>query len=504
MVNAAGVTRGQRGGWWGVMLLAAVVLTAAAWLRGAEYDEQYTLFLTAGTARPAWPDAVFLASTVTQAQRGHASLTALGHDLRSTDVHPPLYFWAVSLWRRVAGWQLFAARLFSVLCGLISLAAVGRIARHSGIRPLPAMALTLGSYGFAYTSVIARGFAPALVLILYGVAVLTGTRRWQGQLAAGALFGAACCCNYLSVFVAVAAGVAAGAWLMVPAAAPFLALDAWFLSTQHGSRTGQFVPFDLLSALPRLIAYQVANLFGGLPLYVDGTARILVGVAVAAVGFGLLAAVLRARPWSHGPVVRLLLSAAIAPAAGLLLLGAAFDNTPIELRYLAFGIPFLALLAAWACGPQPSADGRTPGAGPRWARGLLLIAGAVQVVSVIGLMVASRTMQPAEATARAAAGLAQGGVVLLPRGNDGVGIVGVFGQAAPAALPLLLVRPTDPPALLRARVAGYHRVVLALIAQDRDSVASMPLMRAAFAAPGWRLVAAGSNVEAYQQVIEDN
>ena len=33
-------------------MLAVTVLTAVAWNRGAEYDEQYTLFLTAGTARP--------------------------------------------------------------------------------------------------------------------------------------------------------------------------------------------------------------------------------------------------------------------------------------------------------------------------------------------------------------------------------------------------------------------------------------------------------------------
>ena len=38
-----------------VLLLAFGVLTAIATLRGAEYDEQYTLFLTAGVARPVWP-----------------------------------------------------------------------------------------------------------------------------------------------------------------------------------------------------------------------------------------------------------------------------------------------------------------------------------------------------------------------------------------------------------------------------------------------------------------
>ncbi len=199
---------------------------------------------------------------------------------------------------------------------------------------------------------------------------------------------------------------------------------------------------------------------------------------------------------SRGPAIRLLLAAAIASPVGLLLLGAVFDNTPIELRYLSFGVPFIALLTAWGCE-----------AGRGWTKPLLVMLAAVQLASIVGLMSASRTMQPARATAHAAAGLAAsasagGAVVLLPRGNDGVGIVGAFGLEAPPALPLLLVSPTDPPALLRARIAAYHRVILALIAQDRDSAASLPLMRETFAGPGWHRVASGFNVEAYERTID--
>jgi hypothetical protein len=56
-----------------VLLLAALVLTTAAWLRSAEYDEQYTLFLTAGTARPNWPAAVFPAGDVALEAMGQAA-----------------------------------------------------------------------------------------------------------------------------------------------------------------------------------------------------------------------------------------------------------------------------------------------------------------------------------------------------------------------------------------------------------------------------------------------
>jgi hypothetical protein len=160
-----------------VLVLAALVLTTAAWLRSAEYDEQYTLFLTAGTPRPNWPSTVFPAGDVALVQAGHATLGGIARDLRATDVHPPLYFGTVSLWRLVFGPSLFAARMLSVLCGTISIALVGIIAHRGAIRPAVAMLLTLGCYGFVYTNAIARGFAMAEMLTLCGVLLLLGGRR---------------------------------------------------------------------------------------------------------------------------------------------------------------------------------------------------------------------------------------------------------------------------------------------------------------------------------------
>ncbi len=184
-----------------MLALAAIVLGAAAALRGAEYDEQYTLFLTAGVARPVWPETPFAAGDVRVLQAGHASLAAIARDLRATDVHPPLYFWAVALWRRL-GDGLFEARLFSVLCAMAALAAVAAIAGRVGVPPALAKLLTLGCYGFAYTGAIARGFALAQALTLWGVAVLLAAEGRRGRvLAGGSLLGAATFANYLAVFV---------------------------------------------------------------------------------------------------------------------------------------------------------------------------------------------------------------------------------------------------------------------------------------------------------------
>ena len=92
------------------------------------------------------------------------------------------------------------------------------------------------------------------------------------------------------------------------------------------------------------------------------------------------------------------------------------------------------------------------------------------------------------------------GVVLVPHGNDGIGIVGAFAAEAPPALKLLIVGPAESPDSIRTRAAPFHRVVLALLAQDAASQAAILAMRAAFVHPGWREVEIGLNVVAYQRI----
>ena len=179
----------------------------------------------------------------------------------------------------------------------------------------------------------------------------------------------------------------------------------------------------------------------------------------------------------------LLVAAAIAPAAGLLGLGIVFDNTPIELRYLSFATPFLALLVAAA---------RLP----RVAMTAIL---TVQAASVAGLALRPETMQPATATAQAATALRGQGIVLLPRGNDGVGIVGAFAASVPPDTPLLIVAPDENPEALRRRLQPFRRIVVASLAQDADSRTALPIIAAALREPGWQVIGSGFNVTAYQR-----
>ena len=509
------------------LLIGIGVLLATAALRGAEYDEGYTMLLAAGTPRPAWPGGVFTAGEARTVFAGHAGLGEIARALRTTDVHPPLYFWTVAAWRWLSGPGLFGVRLLSVLFGVLALGLVGAIARLARVPPGGAILLTVGCYGFAYTGAIARDVALAQALSLAGVWLALRSdcgRRGNGALdllplwtafGAGLCLGAATLSNYLAVFVAGAVLLwllgRPRAWLAATAGfALFLPADLWFFLAQRDSRPGQFPPFSLIGSLPRLAQYTAANLFGGLPLYVPAPMRGAVAIGLAGLA-ALLAGVVVLR-WRRFGAVRprlLLTLGVLAPPAGLLLLGLVFNSTPIELRYLAFATPFVGLLLAGALGSLPR----------RWCLGLGWAVLGIQTVALAGMMTRQETMQPARATAAAAAELVGGGaalssgiaamprgddaVVLLPRGNDGVGVVGAFVNEAPDGLRLSIAEPTDTVENLEARVGGARRVVLALIGVDAASRATSAMLRATFAAdPCWRQTGAGFNVLGFDRICE--
>jgi 4-amino-4-deoxy-L-arabinose transferase-like glycosyltransferase len=492
-----------------LLLIATFLLAATAWQRGAEYDEGYTVFLTAGTPRPDWPAAPFRAGEVRGAFAGVSDAARIARDLRQTDVHPPLYFWSAEYWRRLVGPSLFGLRLLSVAYGVAALAVLAGIAGLAGVPPLVALALTLGSYGFSYTAVVARGFALAQLLTLAGVLLLMLADRGRRgaaavALAGGLLLGLATFSNYLAVFVAGAALL----WLVprrwrsplvwLAAGAGFAAVlpaDFWFFAAQRGSRDGQFPPFHLPSALARLAQYAAGDVFGGLPLYVTGAARLALGGALAALLLALCGLI--AWRWRRisSPGARWLFAlAALAPPVGLILLGLVFDNTPIELRYLAFASPFFGLLAAGALASLPR---RLGGA----LAGCVL---TVQAASLAGLMLMQQTMQPQAATTRQAAALAgPDGLVIVPRGNDGVGVVGAVLQSAPDWLHLLVVPADTPAEQIRAKAAGAPTVVLALLGLDADSRATLPAMAAAFEGqPCWRPTTHDALVSAFERQPE--
>jgi hypothetical protein len=126
---------------------------------------------------------------------------------------------------------------------------------------------------------------------------------------------------------------------------------------------------------------------------------------------------------------------------------------------------------------------------------------AIQSMGLAGLMIRPETMQPQARVARdAAAWVGADGLVLLPRGNDGVGVAGVFLLVAPPDLRVQLVD-AAPKATSLDAAARFPRIVLALLELDRDSrAASMELARIFAQDPCWRQIANRPAMRAYDRV----
>jgi hypothetical protein len=467
------------------LAFGALLLAMAALTRDPEYDEGYTAFVTSSAARPNWPETAFRVADARPAFRAAPAPWGIDRNLRRTDVHPPLYFWAVWAWRRLWGPDLATTRMLSVGFSLGALVCVAAIAGEAGFPVLTSMLLTLGCYGFVETGIVARGFAMTQCLSLLGLLLtlraVRGTVTWS--FAAGLAMGAACLSNYLAAFPAAAATIWFG-WHrprrlapLLLGLMPFIAADLSFFLDQRNSRVGQFPPFawgPLFKALAHALGGAV---LGGLPLYLPaGTPR-----AAAAGMLGLMLLALLLLPmlrWRHlGPgAPRLLLAmAATATPAGLILMGIAAHTVPVEIRYFAFALPPLALLlaASFASLPQP------------WARRAFALVLMVQAASIAGLMTRPETMQPEGAAARAAfRAVGDTGLVLLPRGNDGVGIVAAFLTAAPDGLHVLLVDPGWRLTRLRQAMLRWPRVTVADIGVDQESLDTLPLLTEALQGAG--------------------
>ncbi len=498
------------GGVAGALVLALLVLIGSAWSRGTEYDEDYSVFLASGTPRPAWPVGVFTPHDVRPFFSGHSTLGGIAADLRHTDVHPPLYFWSVAAWRGVFGTGLFRTRLLSVLFSLVALVGVAVLAGVVGAPPVASVLLTLGCYGFTYTGSIARGFALAQLCMIWGtVLIVLGARAARTlpaagiSFAAGLLLGLASFSNYLAAF----GGAGGLLWLLLTRTRQWprwlaaglgfvciLPIDLFFFLAQRGSRVGQFPPFKLLPSLARLGKYASANVFGGLPLYVGHIPGLLLGAVLVLALLSLFALVaLRWRHIAGGGTRALLVMAAVATPVGLLLLGFVFDNTPIELRYIAFATPFFAVLLGGAFASLPRPAGMAT----------LLALLCVQALSLAGMMTRPETMQPQAEAARAARSLAtDGSLVLVPYGNDGVGVLAAFVSESPDGMHIQRVDPGVSAAAIQATAARASRVVLVLLGLDADSRAVLPVMRRAFDGDAcWKRAATGFDVIAFDRDV---
>ena len=442
-----------------VLFFALLILGAVAWARAPEYDEAYSIFLTAGDPRPAWPQGAFSPSEVRAFYKGDASMGGIAQDLRQGDVHPPLYFWLLELWRRLAGPSWFAARLLSVLLTLCALTCLAWAAALAQIAAAPAMLFALLAYGFAYTGIVARGFALAQALNMLGLALILSAARSRLRPTQAEFHRRTCLRrrrpsaiisrSFLLWRLSSGSRASAGArccrrWRASPPLLLLRSTSSWRSAIHVAASSSRFPPAHAVALLAKDFG---AALFGGLPLYAGHAGGI---VTAALIVLTVISGFFIIRNWQ--PQLSLFAWAMLAVPAGLFTLGLVFNNTPIEIRYLAFATPFAAVLLAQTL--------------PKILRYAFM---TLQACGIAGLMLAPSTMQPQELAARQIAGLDHSSaLILLPFGNDGVGIPGPFIAAAPAWFRLQLIKPGAPPQLVR-----QSSVILVTLRADHSSSVSV-------------------------------
>lgn len=358
-------------------LLVAVCLCLSLptiFSRSIWYDETLSLLVVSGHTHPVWPTAPAPAAESRQQFSGSAPLSQIAGDLKRSDVHPPLYFWALSLWRRLFGDSLEAARCLSLFCFLCTIIWGYRFLREAGIKPaLPIMLLYVTACNAVYMSGEARPYALAGMLLTIGMRCAYASvykpfdspvRRIWCHLSLPLVLGLAFLTNYLTIFSAAAILVWHMAlsmqvarkrgWfhLLFPPAATLLICVAWVpaLMSHTGSRPDQAA--GQLGAYSELVKLCWMNLLNVFPLperLISGQNQQVVTTIILTGFLALTATTLiylaRHRNMHENKSILLLFSIAVAPTAGLYALDYLFDKNLAYVRYLYFGLfPTIVLL----------------------------------------------------------------------------------------------------------------------------------------------------------------
>lgn len=182
----------------GIIIVFAGVL---AWVHlqraSIWYDEAITLLTTSGHAKLQW-------SLGMGQFKPSLDFHRILRDLYEQDVHPPLYFWMLAVWRTCLGWSLEVARVFSLLCTLGTLWLLYRFARAEGMRwpwvPVCVYAASAVGTWYAYD---ARPYAMATLLVMVTQLLAEKRSRWTGVCGAAAFathyFAALCVAPLLAL-----------------------------------------------------------------------------------------------------------------------------------------------------------------------------------------------------------------------------------------------------------------------------------------------------------------
>lgn len=361
-----------------LLVFAAAICLPGLFSRAISYDESITLLQVAGNAalgraasstHPGWPTSPQPVGTLKPRLHGNVSLSEIALPLRRADVHPPLYYWTLSYWRRAFGPSLETARALSLVCSVSAVCLLYAFCAFGGVRypVLASLTFALAS-STADQAQQARSNSMALMLVA-GVA-LVALLLWKHEaksplnrflgFASVALLGAA---SFMTNYMAAIPAAAIILWLVVviqrgraallivvaAVGAGTLLVWAPALSNQLSARPSQFAgfkgfPVELAS---QLVAYA-NNLLS--PAISGEIGRLAFVAGIIAVACLCAFALLRTKSAGQPQFLALLWIWALAPVAGIMTLNVLFDKHLTEWRYFAFAVPAVAVLITYKLG----------------------------------------------------------------------------------------------------------------------------------------------------------
>jgi len=358
-----------------LLVVAAGVRLPGLFSRTIWYDEAITLLETAGHASPVWPSEPVAASVAKQYFEGWPRLSEVSEGLRRTDIHPPVYYWGLTLWRQWLGFSLETARAFSLLCSVGAVLVLYWLLQTANIEYAFVLTLVYAlSTGAVLYGQIARAYALAALLMLMGAlfAYLASDFAPRDRTRAGiyAVAMSVCCgvalqTNYLTLFP-VGVILVWFLWQLWP---------VWRIGAVAGlciAAAIGMIGFSTLWTQTGMRPHQAASYAG---LLVDVKAKVLMNLTLfwsptftsmrlhrplpsQLLFYGVNGGLLVLMASSCAQLLRrwhelnqkfwiLLSGLACAPSAGILLLDLLFEKNLSVNRYVAFAGPAVAVIMAY-------------------------------------------------------------------------------------------------------------------------------------------------------------
>lgn len=443
-----------------IVALALLASAVAAWIHihsaGIWYDETVTLLMTAG--HPV-PDIALGPSLF----KPTANLAKVLHSLYIWDVHPPLYFLILSVWRVVLGPSIEVARLLSLFCTLGTLAVLYRYAIDLQLRwpsiPVVIYALSGAALRYAYN---ARPYAFVTLLIVSSLLLARRRSNWTPLAAAACVathYFSALLIGPILLFECLSAWDTVRRWavrtLGVFAALCLPVLP--FLLRQNGMRPLQYAGFGILrKEIAALVTGAVSGALPSTMLWPAWHWALLFAGLCAAIG-GVLA--LRRKQFTL-PLTYVFF------ITGFLLLALVTHKSIIKMPrdyYLGIAAPIFALLLAYGVSAFPAA---------------IPVLGGVLLA---GTMTATPMMPTVDyrTAAREIRSECRDCIVLVGKGSGGIIPATVFYDSG--GLQMRVLTPADTPVSV-VQAIGANRPIYFIPSNEPDSANAEKQFLAAYSA----------------------